>query len=1210
MRRNVQFSEDLLDKLVHNPDKDLRYMALNDLSVVLEQGLVNLHNEQLSEKIIRALLSGLHDHSPEVQHVTLKTIKAFTSHATNIALFQLLNSLLSKESEHDFDKKLTAARAILKEEHLDCKLTSNEVSVLLKKALTILHSTKNDFGTLPILLDLLSDILKNNGLIFQKSDYSNLQEECFQSLLPLSNQAKPSIAKKCNTAISYLCLLGDEKYTSAILTKIKEVLLSTDRSSIVNYLNLLITICHVENLVDERTKAAMLFNQRLYTIVPLILGNEKELGDDVDVLELRFEALSLLLLQKLNPDINDRLPAIIQFVKMGISYDPCFLGDEELDEEQEGTFSDDEFDDMFYDEDDTSWKVRNSAFHCTRSLLCTFPEHCFLCIELLAPTQSKLLDRVEKVRAEALQTLGTFIRVIDNRTKTTVKTNGKRPHSASELDLLNSCLNAFTELMPQLSHSLTKLISLFVSETKLLSVQISTELISCFPQTIQKFTDAFAESACKQLERKTSDVTLVSALLKMLTLLVPDLKVSNPRMFSELISLIQDKLSSQSQVILTDTLDLLNVYIQAMDNSETSANVLYPIFQQLNDLLNSKLSHTIKSEVLKLLTFSVIKYCNYLSDELFNQCFVTMCQALQFEPLQSCILLSFTKLFGDESYKQRISPAQISNLFSLTRPIFMKKDNALVLLSLQLLITMSPLCNVLQPEEEQVVASVVVDAVSRSNEVAAACFQFFRLASVTVFHACSAALTQQVEKLLTLNDMSLSDDCLSNLKQVLIEKSADSFRKNLLSLLLPMKKECLIENSIAALVAIIVNCDHLHEVVKSYIQQVQSPKTSEQDRISCIAVLGHISIADFDVSFNEVFHLILSQCNSPSAVVVENAATVVGLLASQNNSYVIQLCQMLGQQQYEDKCLIHSLREAVNQKTMSDECCRELWSQLFPKLDSLLKTVDKTVLSEFFSVFSAKYPMLAFQQVSPLLHENHTSSKIVAAFILRGTFSNLEAKFLPAWKGAFDQMLPLLKLNPPLDLHYEIVYLVQNILRVRPELLRPHLEVLMEQLIEDTQINSKLVRNVQMGPFQHKVDDGLPLRHLTFEILFAMLDFSETRCWSTKVFDAVIVGLKDEQYIKLLSISILKRLLTLYPAELDSQMEQLLEPMNTVLQTKLKDTAYKQEIERHEELIQSILRLACFLQTHTSNDKIQVFCQQLEQGQYKLQYQQVQQTSK
>lgn len=47
------------------------------------------------------------------------------------------------------------------------------------------------------------------------------------------------------------------------------------------------------------------------------------------------------------------------------------------------------------------------------------------------------------------------------------------------------------------------------------------------------------------------------------------------------------------------------------------------------------------------------------------------------------------------------------------------------------------------------------------------------------------------------------------------------------------------------------------------------------------------------------------------------------------------------------------------------------------------------------------------------------------------------------------------------------------------DLLLPHLEELLPAVLGDTKIKPELIREVQMGPFKHKVDDGLDLRKVS-----------------------------------------------------------------------------------------------------------------------------------
>jgi len=59
--------------------------------------------------------------------------------------------------------------------------------------------------------------------------------------------------------------------------------------------------------------------------------------------------------------------------------------------------------------------------------------------------------------------------------------------------------------------------------------------------------------------------------------------------------------------------------------------------------------------------------------------------------------------------------------------------------------------------------------------------------------------------------------------------------------------------------------------------------------------------------------------------------------------------------------------------------------------------------------------------------------------------------------------------------------------RTKPHLLRDHLHILLPVLYRETVIKPELVRIVQMGPWQHKVDDGLEARKTAYETLYTLV---------------------------------------------------------------------------------------------------------------------------
>lgn len=65
--------------------------------------------------------------------------------------------------------------------------------------------------------------------------------------------------------------------------------------------------------------------------------------------------------------------------------------------------------------------------------------------------------------------------------------------------------------------------------------------------------------------------------------------------------------------------------------------------------------------------------------------------------------------------------------------------------------------------------------------------------------------------------------------------------------------------------------------------------------------------------------------------------------------------------------------------------------------------------------------------------------------------------------------------------------LLNSAARTKPYLIKDHLAILLPGLYEQTIIRRELIRTVQMGPWTHKVDDGLDARKTAYETMYTLV---------------------------------------------------------------------------------------------------------------------------
>lgn len=99
----------------------------------------------------------------------------------------------------------------------------------------------------------------------------------------------------------------------------------------------------------------------------------------------------------------------------------------------------------------------------------------------------------------------------------------------------------------------------------------------------------------------------------------------------------------------------------------------------------------------------------------------------------------------------------------------------------------------------------------------------------------------------------------------------------------------------------------------------------------------------------------------------------------------------------------------------------------------------------------------------------------------------------------------------------------------KPILVRDLLDNILPKLYAETIVKKELIREVEMGPFKHTVDDGLDLRKAAFECMYTLLDSCLDRLDVFEFLQHVESGLKDHYDIKMLTYLMVARLAQLCP---------------------------------------------------------------------------------
>jgi len=98
---------------------------------------------------------------------------------------------------------------------------------------------------------------------------------------------------------------------------------------------------------------------------------------------------------------------------------------------------------------------------------------------------------------------------------------------------------------------------------------------------------------------------------------------------------------------------------------------------------------------------------------------------------------------------------------------------------------------------------------------------------------------------------------------------------------------------------------------------------------------------------------------------------------------------------------------------------------------------------------------------------------------IRFTFADSDDSFDEVLKPVLINMLTTMLTDPNLENRRLALSTLNSATQNKSQIILPHLVQLVPLVLKESRLNPDLVREVQMGPFKHKIDDGLELRKVS-----------------------------------------------------------------------------------------------------------------------------------
>ncbi|KAK6526797.1 hypothetical protein TWF281_009998 [Arthrobotrys megalospora] len=915
-----------------------------------------------------------------------------------------------------------------------------------------------------------------------------------------------------------------------------------------------------------------------------------------------------------------------------LKYDPNYVEEEE-DEEMGGTQADDdeeddadnlddeEFEDEggLSDDDDISWKVRRGAAKLLSTVISTRAEDLLketLYREVAPSLVKRFSEREENVRLEVLATTTTLIRKTrdlayssSGPSKRVVAVKKRR--RGSDISMYEqekssmappeqpSASYALQKLSPQLAKSSAKLLKNPSLNTKQTTVDLLSALITALPDpndtlkavlpsvvsivaATEGASSAPASAAASGSAAASSSSLRIEALKFLSTAFVEGgdeaLKPSLKDIVKAVASAALDKFYKISGQALTTASELLTLLAAEIALEDVSS------FKTLYDSIVSKIQQTdadleVRERAIEAMgsLLTVTSGTAYLDRESRARAFTLLLERLRNETTRLTTVRAIEKL-AHEAQPNDLSPAWVKDVIYELGAQLRKANRALrgsSLVALRALVLNPAVQPTLSAETADELVTVLTPLLL-SNDL----------------HLCGPAL--QILSVLVSGGIKLSRGVLAGLADLGQNPLTGGPLEALLGLIRSATSKgqgndilqhylnlgitgntVVVAKVIGTILA--TGADHKQPLtvsLASFVAEIQGNADGRSKGLA-LMVLGEAGLNGHG-EFSLGPDIFIKQLKSKNEDVPLAAATALGLAGVGNPQQFVPaiIKEFAGSVNPKDQyLLLHSYKEILQHSVQKPENISEFGGEIWKHLITAAKYEEsKSIAAECVGRLAIIEPRVYIPGLQQQLGDPDPAVRGVAISGLRYTLTDTTGSFDAFLQPVVTELLVTMLNDPNLDNRKLALTTLNSAAHSKASLVKANLSSLLPLVYQETIIKPELIREVQMGPFKHKVDDGLELRKTAYDTLFTIIEAAYARMNPAQIYDRIIAGLGDEHEVQIICNLMLGKLVVIGKDDVIKRLDSIAEKYKATLSIKPKENAVKQELEKMSELHRSILR--------------------------------------
>ncbi|KAK1189026.1 CAND1 protein, partial [Pygoscelis papua] len=1175
-----------------------RFMATNDLMMELQKDSIKL-DEDSEKKVVKMLLKLLEDKNGEVQNLAVKCLGPLVGKVKEYQVETIVdtlctNMLSDKEQLRDISSiGLKTVISELPPASTGSAMTAN-VCKKITAQLTGAIGKQEDVSVQLEALDILSDMLSRLG-----GTLYSFHSSILNCLLPQLTSPRLAVRKRAIIALGHLVLTCSGNIFSELTEHLLAELKRNESTST--------TRTYIQCVAGISRQAGHRIGEHLEKIIPLIVRYCNV--EDDELREYCFQAFEsfvrriFICRDRCPKEIDPHIPNVMELCLKYITFDPNYNYDNEEEEEEEmmetenGEDEEQESDDEYSDDDDISWKVRRSAAKCLEAIVSSRHDLLQDFYKTLSPVLiSRFKEREENVRADI------FSAYISLLKQTLPIQSWLHASDASGKD--DVPLTMLQKQVPNIVKALHKQFKEKSIKSRQGCFSLLTELANVLPGCLADHIPALVPGIVFSLADKSSSSNMRIDTLSFLHVLLCNHQpeVFHPHIKSLLppvMTCIGDPFYKITSEALLVTQQLVKV-IRPLDKSCTFdakpyVKDLFP--GTLKRLKAADIDQEVKERAISCMGQIICNLGDHLSTDLQPTLKIFL-ERLKNEITRLTTVKALT-LIASSPLKINLRPI-LGEGFPILASFLRKNQRALKLSTLTALdILMKNYSDSLQPAMIESVLTELPALITENDMHVSQVAIVFLTTLAKVYPSCISKISGSVlaEIFQLVHSPLLQGGALNAIIDffqalVLTKTATMGYSELMKQLTAPIYSSGSAEASVmlhkqayysvAKCVAALSSAcpKEVPAIVNQFVQDVKNPKSS-----SAVKVLAFLSLAEMGRTMNlsaqrELKTVILEAFSSPSEEVKSAASYALGNISVGNlKEYLPFMLKEIGSQPKRQYLLLHSLKEVISSSPANGlkPYVEDIWALLFKHCECT-EEGTRNVVAECLGKLTLVNPSELLPRLKKQLSSGspHARSTVVTA--IKFTIADQPQPIDALLKGCIGDFLKTLQ-DPDLNVRRVALAMFNSAAHNKPSLIRDLLNAVLPSLYNETNVRRELIREVEMGPFKHTVDDGLDVRKAAFECMYTLLESCLDRLDIYEYLNHVEDGLKDHYDIRMLTFIMLARLSTLCPSAVLQRLERLIEPLRATCSTKVKAGSVKQEFEKQDELKRSAMRAVAALLT-------------------------------